>query len=239
MGSSLARSRLVLTIDDDEFDALLPEPHRTRAGIHFTPVDVVRRASQLLGPRACVLDVGSGVGKFCLVAAASAPMTTFVGVEQRSELVEIADRIRRRRRLRNVAFLHGDAFELDWTNFDGFYLFNPFGELRVDAIDRSIASDIGRYRTAVRAVRDRLAQATLGTRVVTYHGFGASLPNGYSLTAMELIGTDRLALWVKESSTKTHLALAAPRGAGERDGESQDTNEVLDSRRWRSRCSCP
>jgi SAM-dependent methyltransferase len=188
----------VHTDDDDDFDALLPEPHRTKAAIHFTPVQVARRAAELLAPSQYVLDVGSGVGKFCIVAAARAPVTKFVGVEQRRDLVEIADRIRRGRRLRNVAFVHGDAFALDWTAFDAFYLFNPFGELRVDTIDRAIVSDVERYRSAVRGVRDRLARARIGTRVVTYHGFGASLPDGYSLLAMEVAGTGRLALWVRE-----------------------------------------
>ena len=43
-------------------------------------------------------------------------------------------------------------------------------------------ADLGfqRYRTCVRLVRERLAALPLGTRVVTYHGFGAPPPAGYT-----------------------------------------------------------
>jgi len=47
-------------------------------------------------------------------------------------------------------------------------------------------------------VTEQLAVAKVGTRVVTYHGFGAPLPTGYALTTEEACGTDRLQLWIKE-----------------------------------------
>lgn len=179
-----------LPVIDDEFDAHLPEPLRVKSAEHFTPTVVARRAAELLAaPRARVLDVGAGVGKFCIVAAAIARDTTFVGVEQRLELVQVANRIIRELSLENVAMVHGDAFGVDWTEFDAFYFFNPFGEVR----------SVGRYRTEVDRTCDRLAEARVDTRVLTYHGFGAAPPRGYALQAMELIGTDRLALWAKES----------------------------------------
>ena len=51
-------------------------------------------------------------------------------------------------------------------------------------------------------VRQRLAQARSGTRVVTYHGFGAEPPEGYVLKADEACGSDRLQLWVKAYSVQ-------------------------------------
>jgi hypothetical protein len=41
----------------------------------------------------------------------------------------------------------------------------------------------------------------VGTRVVTYHGFGASPPSGYVRTSDERIGSGRLALWIKTEDT--------------------------------------
>ena len=49
----------------------------------------------------------------------------------------------------------------------------------------------------VRLVEQVLRDAPIGTRVVTYHGFGGRIPRGYHLVTDERIGTDSLRLWVK------------------------------------------
>ena len=77
---------------DDDFVRRLPPPLREKAGRYFTPVAVARRASQMLRDANAkwVLDVGSGSGKFCVVAALESPAVQFVGVEQRAHLVDVA-----------------------------------------------------------------------------------------------------------------------------------------------------
>ena len=54
-----------------QFDRILPLCWRRFSIMHWTPVQVARRAAQFLvsGPETQVLDVGSGPGKFCLVGA--------------------------------------------------------------------------------------------------------------------------------------------------------------------------
>jgi hypothetical protein len=183
---------MVNRLDDLEFDGLLPTTWREASEMNYTPVDVARRAADLLvdAPGRWILDVGAGVGKFCLVAAARARGAMFVGIESRRYLVRVANSLARRLDLMNVAFLHGDAAGADWAAFDGFYLFNPF-------VDLGFAG----FRACVRLVRERLATARLGTRVVTYHGFGAPPPAGYALFHQELIGTGPLELWVKTGAS--------------------------------------
>lgn len=44
----------------------------------------------------------------------------------------------------------------------------------------------------------KLAKLAVGTRVVTYHGFGGDFPRGYRCERIEKSGTDRLEQWVKE-----------------------------------------
>ena len=188
---------------DDEFDRLLPDALRARAAQYFTPVHVARRAAEMLvtRPGVRILDVGAGVGKFCLVGAAFTP-GVFVGVEQRPHLVSVAERLTALLGGRNVAFVHGDVTDIDWTCFDGFYLFNPFNEHVVDwstPLDNTIDLALDHYVRYVDFVTQRLEAARPGTRVVTYHGFGAALLDGYDLAADEESGTDRLQLWVKEA----------------------------------------
>src|SRR5260370_26412000 len=78
--------------DDAEFDTVYPAEIQALSPRFWTPVGVARRAAELFrtaGARS-VLDVGAGVGKFVLVAAAAEPELDFVGIEQREHLVHIA-----------------------------------------------------------------------------------------------------------------------------------------------------
>jgi hypothetical protein len=204
-GSTLATGRGVSAPLDREFDRLLPDSLRNKAEVHFTPIAVARRAVQLLvdRPDAWILDVGSAVGKFCLTGAAEAPGAMFVGIERRRYLVHVANALAKQLALRNATFIHGDAAHLDWSVFDGFYLFNPFAEHLRDgtpALDRTIELDPAFYVHYVHFVRARLAEARVGTRVVTYHGFGAPPPSGYARFGCEEIGTGELELWVRTSA---------------------------------------
>ena len=195
-------ARPVDLVDDAAFDELLPISLQLKSSVHFTPIDVARHAARLLAPRAgmSVLDVGAGVGKFCLAGALALPRVSFVGAEWRPHLVSFARRIASEARQANARFVAVDALDLDWSQYDAFYLYNPFAEQLFDAelaLDRTIDLDAINFVRYVTAVRQRLARARLGTRVVTYHGYGAPIPPGYELMCADAIGTDRVELWVK------------------------------------------
>src|SRR4051812_34171547 len=82
---------------DAVFDAIYPPSIRLSGEVHWTPVVVARRAAELLvtGRGTRVLDVGSGVGKVCIVGALTSD-GEFTGVEQRGTLVRIARDVVRR-----------------------------------------------------------------------------------------------------------------------------------------------
>jgi SAM-dependent methyltransferase len=191
-------------LHDRDFDQLLPDDLRAHAPCHFTPVAVARRAAELLvdRPGARILDVGSGVGKFCIVGAAFTA-GVFVGVEQRPRLVGIATALARVFGLARVEFAHENVVDVDWSSFDGFYLFNPFAEHLEEPpspLDDTLELDPAHYLRYVRFVTQRLAEAKPGTRVVTYNGFGGTPLDGYALTADEEWGMDFLKLWIKAPS---------------------------------------
>jgi SAM-dependent methyltransferase len=190
-------------LDDDWFDSQLPPWMRAKSALHFTPVKVARRAAQLLAPAPGmrVLDVGSGSGKFCVVAAREAPTCTFVGVEIRSHLVKRARKLAARALTANAVFIEGDAMELDWSAYDAFYFYNPFAEhlhAKDLVLDGTLAVDPSRFDTYVTAVHERLSSTRIGVRVVTYHSLGAAAPACYDLVESHAIGTDRLDLWIKQ-----------------------------------------
>jgi len=189
--------------DDAAFDELLPTGLQLKSSFHFTPIAVARYAAHLLAPAPgmSVLDVGAGVGKFCLAAALALPGVQFTGAEWRPHLVCLARQLAKKLGLSNVDFLAVDAFELDWAHYDAFYFYNPFAEQLVDAelaLDRTIDLDEVNFVRHVTEVWQRLAYARPGTRVVTYHGYGAPIPPGYELMRADEIGSDRVELWIKQ-----------------------------------------
>jgi SAM-dependent methyltransferase len=189
-------------VDDATFDALYADSVRAGADRFFTPLAVARRAAQLLALHgACrVLDVGSGAGKFCLTGACVHPGLEFVGIEQRPRLVEAARLVAENLRIGNVRFVVGDATQLSWAAFDGLYLYNPFGENicdKVETLDDTVELSMSRYMADVRRVAASLFGASVGTCIVTYHGYGGPIPTSYQLTHSERAHSDWLRVWVK------------------------------------------
>jgi cyclopropane fatty-acyl-phospholipid synthase-like methyltransferase len=188
-------------VPDQEFDRIFPEDIRSLSEIHWTPIEIARRAAGLLVVDATtrVLDVGSGCGKFCLVGS----LTTsgqFHGVEQRPHLVQLARSLTEAYGMKRVVFTESDVRTIDWSRFQSFYLYNPFIENIYDPIggvDESIALSESRYFEVVRWVQAKIDSLPLGTRVATYHGFGGHMPSGYRLIVQEPCGGDFLRLWIK------------------------------------------
>jgi SAM-dependent methyltransferase len=206
------RSKLELGIpvSDDQFDAFYPEPVRLVSSRFWTPVDVAIRAAQLLVvDRATrVLDVGSGTGKFCVVGAL-ATGAPFTGIEHRPHLVDLARQQATEWQVSGVRFIHARSHLVSWSDFDAFYFYNPFQEgvfSRYEQLDDTVELSRQRFRFDVEAAQCLLRVAKVGTRVVTYHGLGGSIPAGYTLLASERCGTDRLQLWVKTA----HVSPRAP-----------------------------
>jgi len=187
-------------VSDGFYDGLLSPRARKLANRHWTPVEAAKRAAFLLteGRDRRVLDVGSGAGKFCIVGALTTP-GHFFGVEQRSWLVKESATICKILRIPRVRFHDAQMKELDWTQFDAFYLFNPFYENIDDTarVDEEVPVSEALFHEYTALVGEKLSQAKAGTRVVTYHGFGAALPAAYQLEVRESFGDDYLELFVK------------------------------------------
>jgi SAM-dependent methyltransferase len=193
----------LLCLDDDiAFDTVYPAAIRRISRRFWTPVAVARRAAELFAGAGArrVLDVGAGVGKFVLVAAAVAPQIQFVGIEHRRHLVDVANRARDELGRDNARFKAADVTRMVWSAFDGFYLFNPFAENLFEGGDRIDSRvELSRKRLGRDAMRVEraLRRAPLGTAIVTYHGATARIPGCYEVEACERAGTDWLRLWIR------------------------------------------
>ena len=192
---------------------MLPAAARAASLIFWTPFAVAARAARFLvrQPRTRVLDVGSGVGKFCIVGAGSTD-GHFVGIEHREHLVRIAKRVATRAGVDRTEFVHGPIDFVERAAFDAFYLYNPFEEnlCTVDErLDDTVSMSEARFAADVERVRTLLLAARVGTRIVTYNGFGGTMPAGY--TRLGGGGHVRLGLafWVKIDSEARRAKEAA------------------------------
>jgi predicted RNA methylase len=194
------RVRRNAPISDAALDEIYPSSIQQLSRTHWTPIEVIRRATSLLvtfeGTR--VLDVGSGVGKFCLVGALVSK-GRFTGIEQRPHFVELANQLVSRYKIPRVNFIHGNFKALDWTAFHSIYLFNPFQENKTpdQRLDNAVPLSRELYSDYVSATTEKLEQMPSGTRVVTYHGFGGNFPSSYERHVSEWCYRGPLELWIK------------------------------------------
>jgi len=184
---------------DAHLHHLYPKSIQLLANKHWTPLRITNLAVQYLAPfeGVKILDIGSGVGKFCLAGAYYKPLAHFFGVEQRRHLVDHAETARRILGLRNAHFFAMNLTQLDFKQFDHFYFFNSFYENLYDTarIDDSIKCSPDLYTYYNRALQKKLEEMPVGTRVATYHCLEGKIPSGYQLIE-EHIGT-LLKFWMK------------------------------------------
>lgn len=184
---------------DLNFNSLYPELIQEAAEKHWTRIEVAKKAAAFLATsaEAKVLDIGSGAGKFCLVAANEHPLTHFYGVEQRQNLVDISNGLAKELELDNVLFICDNICNIDFEKYDHFYFYNSFYENvpGTQKIDYSIKYSEDLYNFYNRYLYKQLDKMPSGTRLVTYHSFGSEIPAGY-----EVVHTDYsefLKFWIK------------------------------------------
>lgn len=184
---------------DDIFDSLYPSSIQQLAVRHWTPLRITRTVVDFLTPLGDeqVLDIGSGVGKFCLAAAHYRPAAFFDGIEQRANLVQLAEEVQARLELRNAQFHHGDFTNIDFSKYDHFYFFNSFYEnlFEEQRIDDSIEFSGELYHYYTRCLHKKLADMPAGTRLVTYHSLEDEIPFSYRAVASKF--NNRLKCWIK------------------------------------------
>ncbi len=197
--------RLGMPVKDTEFDSIYPASLRKMSKRHFTEVDVAIKASQLLvtKPKQRVLDIGSGVGKFCFVASSSSE-ALYTGVDYRKHFVELCKDITVKYGFRNVNFIHADIMHIDFSKYDSFYFFNSFQEHtdRTAKLDDTIEVNLEKFHTYTEYLKNEFDKLPDGTRIVTYHVYPNQIPSSYRLVSMHFDGL--LTCWEKsiESTNK-------------------------------------
>ncbi|HEY0466343.1 MAG TPA: methyltransferase domain-containing protein [Polyangiaceae bacterium] len=170
--------------------------------LYWTPLVATLRAAAWLEEFNIrqVCDIGSGVGKFCVVAAL-AGRARFIGIEQRARLVAVARELARTFGVaERVTFVHGNFGEGSVPDADAYYFYNSFGENLFEAddcLDVEVELSETRYVADIAAAECMLRGARLGTYLLTYNGFGGEVPNSYSEVRIDRELPCVLSLWQK------------------------------------------
>lgn len=183
---------------DHEFDKIYPEDIGRLSSCHWSPVEVCEMAAQMLvlEPGTRVLDIGCGPGKFCAVGATTT-QGHFTGVEKRGRFVTAAREMLNRLCITRADIVHGNITEVQFDAFDAFYLFNPFEEniLPMLRIDHDVEMQPQLFDDYTWHVHQQLERKPMATRVVTYFGSCAEIPECY--TCVKAAYDGMLKLWVK------------------------------------------
>jgi SAM-dependent methyltransferase len=184
---------------DVQLNKLYPESIQLLAHRHWTPLQITQLVAQFLvtHPGVNVLDIGSGVGKFCLAGAYYKPHASFYGVEQRKDLVAHAVDARDELGFQNVHFIHGNITDLDFRQYDHFYFFNSFYEnlMENDLIDDNITYSTYLFNYYHNQLYKKLNGMPIGTRVATYHCLDNKIPPGYQEVDSQV--RTLLKFWIK------------------------------------------
>jgi ubiquinone/menaquinone biosynthesis C-methylase UbiE len=170
---------------DIQFNQLYPASIQSLAQRHWTPLIVAKKAADFLAAEnnAKILDIGSGVGKFCLAAAHYKPKAFFYGIEQRKRLVTHAATAKELLGVDNVSFMNGNFTQIDFRNYDHFYFYNAFYEniTGTDKIDNSIDYSLQLYNYY--------------NRLCSFHSLDDEMPRGYHIVGSEM--NELLKYWIK------------------------------------------
>lgn len=197
MFNILNRHKQIVT--EDNFNHSLPEYLQNRSKRFFTPFHIAQTATDWLTEdgKKRILDIGAGVGKFC-VAGAIHSDSYFFGIEYRPSLAKIANELIIKFNISNAVVQQGDITEIDFTDFDAFYLYNPFFENLLPSLrlNNEVELAMSLYTYYFKHTEKQLDKATSGARLVTYHGNNFEVPESFS-KVKESIDTT-LKLWIKQ-----------------------------------------
>lgn len=195
----IEKLKLAKIISDLEFDSIYPKEIQALSERHWTPVRIAKIVTDFLctDTDLKILDIGSGVGKFCLVGASLKPRCEFYGAEFRERFINLSNSLKDTYRIKNVHFLNSDILEMSFNNFNCIYFYNSFQE-RIDDtanIDTNSELSFSLYKQYSKHLFFQFQTMPLGTKLATYHTADFFIPGSYKLVEKSTDGN--LKLYIK------------------------------------------
>jgi SAM-dependent methyltransferase len=184
---------------DADFDTKLAPHYKEISKIHWTPLTIIEEVSSWLNQYSStnLLDIGSGVGKFCLLAAQQST-TQFTGVELREELHTQAIEMQQKMNLSNVQFIRSDIIHIPFEPYDAIYYYHPFCEhlCEADWIKKDQEFSEEQFEQYESFIINQLKNSKTGTLFISYCASRIEMPIDFILEDMKFDGV--LQLWIKK-----------------------------------------
>lgn len=188
-----------LTRTDLDFDSLLSKRYQNISKVHWTPIQIIETVVEWCkeNSSSSILDIGSGVGKFCMVGASISKLK-FTGIEKRKSLYKQAVKIKDKLEVKNVSFFNDNILNIDFSDFDTFYYFNPFFEQihELERIDKTTNYQPHKFLIYQEYVFNELSKKEKGTKFISYCSQEFYPPDSYAMRNMKFDGL--LQMWEKE-----------------------------------------
>ncbi len=183
---------------EQSFDDLTLDKFKSIAEVHWSSFSSIQMVVDFLDrtDSTNILDIGSGIGKFCILGAKLTNIH-FTGVEIRESLHKEAVRILKKYALENVTLIHDDIKNLDFSPFDAFYYYNPFCEhiATNNWIEKSDFLEEDKYYEYEDIVLQKLEQKETGTIVILHYAKTLFLSENYQLLDIQQDG--EITFWKK------------------------------------------
>lgn len=168
------------------WDSFLPEKFRTVSPYQWTPISVIVTSWEYLQEEkvTSIVDLGSGVGKFCLnLGKLSKDRFPILGMEDRIELYQIAESLKDKWKTREVKFEHRNFLEEFPYEYSHYYCFNPLYETMKasHSIDGTKDKSALLFIHNLQTLKNHFLNCKIGTKLITYHGFGGSVLPGFKV----------------------------------------------------------
>lgn len=190
-------------INDIDFDQIYPPRIRALSDVQWSSIKVARHIADMIGKdsTARFVDIGSGVGKLCILLSLLTELEIY-GIEQREDLFKIAQTVINENHLNKVHLTCDNMLSLDWSQYDIFYLYNPFqehlcGVFEGGLIDRNIDLEGKYFAQYISEVFRQMTWLEPGKRVIIFHGYGGIMPPSMTLLESRRLEKGELCLWEK------------------------------------------
>ncbi|TGL90353.1 methyltransferase [Leptospira congkakensis] len=188
---------------DAIWDSFLPQKFQILSPYQWTPISVIERTWKFLSEDEVksVVDLGSGVGKFCIyLSLVSGKSFPIFGLEDREELVLVSKSIADHWGTENVQWKTTNFLKQFPFGHSHYYCFNPLYETMKGhhSIDDSKEKSAGQFVKDLQTFKQNLVLLPSKTKLITFHGFGGSYLPGFRTILKEEIAGGEFRVWEKE-----------------------------------------
>jgi SAM-dependent methyltransferase len=121
------------TFSDGEQNEIYSNEQILYEGTPFFLIYLILEEIQII-ENLVIYDLGCGYGRFVITGAAKYPNTIFKGIELVEERIIKAKYFSDKMMLTNALFIEGNVLNIDISDGDIFYMFNPFSDSALQSI---------------------------------------------------------------------------------------------------------